>query len=300
MNYTDFIIEIKKFLQTIRIERNISVHTLRAYESDLGQVALFWQETHQKESSFFVIKTIFDRYIKALSCKKISKRSIARKMSCFTSFGRYIKRTKGLDIPFDLARPRIEARLPVVLTLDEAFFLLDKVHLPKAETLFPYRDKAILEILYATGIRCSELVELQLQDIDPINQIIRIVSKRKKDRLIHLGADCKKKLDLYITHERIKPRTSTEFLFLNYKNEQLTTRSVQRICALFTPYLESKKQITPHMMRHSCATHLIQQGVDLSQVQELLGHATRASTERYTQLIMRDKVTLEKALFKKI
>lgn len=284
MNYTEFTTELKQFLQTISVERSLSKHTLRAYESDLDQLSNFWQEVTHRESIPFSLKTIVERYLVFLYHKKISKTSIARKMSCIKSFERYIKRARNIELDITLLRPRIDKKNPIIVNLDEIFFLLDKVQLTHAETQFPYRDKAILEMLYATGITCSELVTIQLKDIDPLEQTIRIAGKRKKERLVTFGSECKKKLDLYITHERKRPETENDFLFLNYKNQPLTTRSIQRICALFSNYLESKKQITPHVLRHSCATHLIQQGADLKSVQELLGHATIASTERYINL----------------
>ncbi len=284
MKHTEFINEIKPFLDTIRVERNISTHTLRAYESDLDQVNLFWHDINLREPHPFSFKTALDRYFLALYHKKISKASIARKISCFKSFERYLNRVKNIPITLALVRPRIEQKLPSILSLDEIFFLLDKINLTQENTQFPHRDKAILEMLYATGIRCSELVNIQLKDIDPIEQTITIGGKGKKSRLVLFGSECKKKLDLYITHERVKPQLSTEFLFLNYKNEPLTTRSIQRICSLFSTFLETKKPVTPHVLRHSFATHLIQQGADLKSVQELLGHATLASTERYTHI----------------
>jgi site-specific recombinase XerD len=288
MTHIEFLNEIQHFLQTIHIERNISKHTARAYESDLEHIGSFWQEINGREHIPVQLNTVLERYFISLHHKKISKPSIARKMSCFRSFERYLKRVHNIALSLTLARPRVEKKLPRVLTLDEIFFILDKVHLTHEHTLFPHRDKAILEMLYATGIRCSELVNIQLQDIDPIEQSIRIVGKGKKERLVLFGSECKKKLDLYITHERIKPEIRNEFLFLNYKNEPLTTRSIQRICALFSSFLETKKPITPHILRHSCATHLIQQGADLKNVQELLGHATLASTEQYTHLLLQE------------
>ncbi len=292
MTHIEFTNEINPFLQTIRVERNISTHTSRAYQSDLEHVAVFWKDIMDRESITLSFKTVLERYFISLYHKKISKPSIARKISCLKSFERYLKRVRQIELSLTLARPRIDKKLPTVLTLDEVFFLLDKVTLTHQETQFPYRDKAILEMLYATGIRCSELVNIQLKDIEPIEQTIRIMGKGKKERLVIFGSECKKKLDLYITHERIKPVSRNEFLFLNYKNEPLTTRSIQRICALFSSFLETKKQITPHVLRHSFATHLLQQGADLKSVQELLGHATIASTERYTHLSIEDLSTL--------
>jgi site-specific recombinase XerD len=284
MTHTEFIQDIQHFLHTINVERNISTHTSRAYESDLEHFALFWLEILNREPISLSFKTALERYFAFLYHKKISKTSIARKVSCFKSFERYLKRAKLIELDLELHRPRIEQKPPAVLSLDEVFFLLDKVHFTAQDTQFPHRDKAIFEMLYATGICCSELVNIQLKDIDPIAQSIRITGKRKKERLVHFGSECKRKLDLYITHERIKPESLNEFLFLNYKNEHLTTRSIQRICALFSTFLDTKKDITPHVLRNSCATHLLQQGVDIKTVQELLGHATLASTEKYTHL----------------
>ncbi len=288
MTHTEFIQEINHFLQTINVERNISTHTSRAYESDLEHFATFWHELLSREPIQPSCKTAIERYFIFLYHKKISKTSIARKVSCFKSFERYLKRARQIELELTLHRPRIDKKAPTVLSLDEVFFLLDKVNLTHQDTQFPHRDKAILEMLYATGICCSELVNIQLKDIDPLGQTIKITGKRKKERLVHFGSECKRKLDLYITHERIKPTSENEFLFLNYKNEPLTTRSIQRICALFSTFLDTKKEITPHVLRNSCATHLLQQGVDVKTVQELLGHATLASTEKYTHLFLED------------
>lgn len=294
MTATELKEEIVHFLQTIASERNISLHTLRAYASDLEHFASFWQELISREPIEVTLTMALERYFNMLHHKKISKASIARKMSCFKSFERYINHSKQIELHLEFIRPRINNKLPVILGLDEIFFLLDKVQLTHHDTQFPYRDKAIFEMLYATGICCSELVNIQLKDIDPLKQTINITGKRKKTRLIPFGSACKNKLDLYITHERIKPKSEYEFLFLNYKHEQLTTRSVQRICNLFSSFLDGKKIITPHILRNSYATHLLQQGVDIKQVQELLGHATPASTEKYISLISSDMHTIMK------
>ncbi len=288
MTHTEFSQEMPLFLQTLKSERNVSTHTARAYASDLEHLSLFWHDVMQREQQDFSLKVMLERYINALYHKKISKSSIARKMSCFKSFERYMKRAHALELSLVFARPRVEKKSPTILTLDEVFFVLDRAHITTEHTQFPHRDRAILELLYATGIRCSELVNIQLQDIDPLKQTIRITKKGRKERFVSFGSECKKKIDLYITHERIKPQSDNEFLFLNYKNEMLTTRSIQRICALFSEFLDTKKQITPQVLRHSCALHLIQQGVDLKNVQEILGHENLTSTEQYMQLLTKN------------
>ena len=277
--------DVSHFLKTITLERNVSNHTLRAYQSDLEHFALFWQNLVVRDP--LGIKAAIERYVAFLYHKKIAKSSIARKLSCFTSFERYLKRAKGIELDLVLPRPRIIKKAPTVLSLDDIFFLLDKVQLTDQDTQFPHRDKAIIELLYATGICCSELVNIQLKDLDHLAQTITIVSKRKKERVVSFGTECKRKLDVYITYERSKPVCDREYLFLNYKQEQLTTRSIQRICNLFSTFLGAKKSITPHVLRHSYAAHLLQQGIDIKQVQQLLGHTTITTTEKYAQLLNR-------------
>lgn len=272
------------FLIHLKIERNCSVHTVRAYDNDLQQFVLFWTQQEQRSGQFIGLSLLWDRFFTALYYKKISKASIARKISAMKSFARYLKKTHGLQINLTLPRPRIEKKLPVFLSVDEITFLLDSIDNDALSSGFPYRDKAIIELLYATGLRCSELIAITFGAIDFTNKTIRIMGKGKKERIALFGSKALEKINLYLEHERPTWESLNDHLFLNYQSQQLTTRSVQRICAQFRTFLSSKKTLTPHKLRHSFATHLLNQGVDLRVVQELLGHASLTTTEKYTHV----------------
>ncbi len=153
-------------------------------------------------------------------------------------------------------------------------------------TKYPYRDRAILELLYATGVRCSELSGIQIQDIDVNAKSLRVKGKGNKQRIVLFGSKAKQALDNYLRYERVDlaRKDSSSFLFLNTQGKQLMQRSIQRVCEMFRSFLKIDRNLTPHKLRHSFATHLLNQGVDLRIIQELLGHKTLATTEVYTHV----------------
>lgn len=292
MKLSLFQTSIVEFITTCKAERNISEHTARAYKADLEHFSSFWQvlvSQEQQEPSF---AAALERYIIVLYHRKISKPTIARKISCFTSFARFMQRVHQQDLPLALHRPRLDKKLPVFLTVDEITFLLDQAPITQEISPFPERDKAILELLYATGIRCSELIAIQLKDVDFTQNTIIVQGKRKKERVVIFGNTCHDRLRHYLKHERKAAEDMYEYLFLNYKDQQLTTRSIQRICGMFSQFLSSGKRITPHVLRHSCATHLLQRGASLVDVQRLLGHESLATTERYTHVSLAELTSL--------
>lgn len=283
MELTQFIEKKNEFLTFLSIAKNCSDHTQRAYATDLEQFVLFWQKLTAEEKENLSFKNIIERYLVSLYYKKISKASIARKLSCFKSFDRFLG-TQGIQLDITMQRPRLEKKLPIYLSVEEIFYLLDNISDDTLPTRRPARDKAIFELLYATGVRCSELINIRFKDIDLENKAIRILGKGKRERIALFGQKAKDRLTKYLNEERPKSQSSDEYLFLNYRNEPLTSRSVQRIIEMFRGFLKIDKHITPHKLRHSFATHLLNQGVDLRVVQELLGHKTLASTEKYTHV----------------
>jgi len=276
-----------EFLIHLQVERNLSDHTLRAYESDLRQFTDFWQSLSKSDQENLSLRQVIERFLVGLFYKKIDKSTVARKFSCFKSFEKFL-RTQGLDLKLKLKRPRLDKKLPVYLSVDEIFYLLDNVKDKDLPTKRPVRDKTIFELLYATGIRCSELINITFKDIDFTNKTIRILGKGKKERIVLFGNKAKKRLFSYLEDERPAQKNMNEKIFLNYRNGPLTSRSVQRIFEMFRKCLNVERQITPHKIRHSFATHLLNQGVDLRVVQELLGHKTLASTEKYTHVSLDD------------
>ncbi len=283
MNHTEFEKKGAEFLRYLQIERNLSPHTVRAYQTDLRRFGAFWNTINSTEKQAIPISRAFERYCVALYHQQVEKTSIARKISSMQSFIEYLK-TCGISLSISLTRPRLDKKLPEYLSIDEIFYLLDTIKLQDLPTRRPYRDKAIFELLYATGIRCSELVAIKFGDIDLEQKTIRIYGKGRKERIALFGQKAKEKILTYLQHERPEATNQQEKLFLNNRQEPLTPRSVQRIIEMFRTFLKIKKAITPHKLRHSFATHLLNQGVDLRVVQELLGHKTLASTEKYTHV----------------
>lgn len=287
MNIETFKEKKDEFITHITVEKNLSVHTYKAYKSDLDQFYIFWKKIIPSCPIEIPIGQVIERFLVSLYHKKINKNSIARKISCFQSFTKFCK-SQGITLNLHLTRPHLDKKLPEYLSIDEITYILDKVNPEDLSTRRPYRDKAIFELLYATGLRCSELVQITLRNIDFEQKIIRILGKGKKERLVLFGSKAQEKIFKYLEHERPTPSTTQEHLFLNNRNAPMTTRSIQRICEMFRSCLHIKRTITPHKLRHSFATHLLHQGTDLRVVQELLGHATLASTEKYTHITLTD------------
>jgi integrase/recombinase XerC len=283
MKLEEFSEKAKEFITHLEVERNLSIHTLRAYESDLQQFILFWQDLTAQEQKVLTLRQIIERYLVSLFYKQIDKSSIARKFSCFKSFAAFL-RSHGIVLTLHLKRPRLDKKLPVYLSIDEVFHLLDTIKDEDLPTKYPIRDKTIFELLYATGVRCSELVNIRVCDLDMYNKTIRILGKGNKERIVLFGEKAKERIMLYFSQERCVQKKQDEHLFLNYRKEKLTPRTVQRIVELFRRFLKIDRNITPHKIRHSFATHLLNKGADLRVVQELLGHKTLASTEKYTHV----------------
>lgn len=281
--------KIETFLTHIKIERRLAENTCLAYESDLRQFITFWQSHAEKESA--EIRRMIERYLVALFYKKIDNSSIARKFSCFTSFERYLLK-EGFNLNLNLNRPRIEKKLPLYLSQQEITHLLDDITEEDLPSRYPARDRAILELLYATGIRCSELTAIRLSDIDMQQKTVRILGKGKKERIVLFGSQAKDKIEHYIEKERGISIDSEEYLFLSHHQQKLTSRSIQRIIAMFRPFLKQARPITPHKIRHTFATHLLNQGADLRVVQELLGHEKLSSTEKYTHVSLTNLTNL--------
>lgn len=291
MNYAQFIEHSASFLRFLLVEKNLSEHTIRAYTIDLEQIATFWAARTKRD----VLELPFDRMIEfffiSLYNNKKDKATIARKVSCIRSFVRYA-REQGAEIALSVHRPRLDKKLPIYLTIEEISMLMDTIPLQKLETRLPFRDLAIFELLYATGIRCSELVKITFNDISFEERRIIITGKNKEQRFALFGSKAHERILHYLAKERISPKNSHDYLFLNSRYQQLTTRSIQRICQMFRMHLHIPKHLTPHKLRHSFATHLLHEGTDLRVIQELLGHKSLSSTERYTHVTNQELQTL--------
>lgn len=290
MTLKEFEEHSQNFLTYVTVEKNLSLNTQRSYESDLHLFKDFWITIASKEIEEVLFKRALERYLVSLYYKKIGKSSIARKISCFRSFERFLKK-QNIILNLDMTRPKSEKKLPVYLHIEEIVYLLDTVKNEELPTRLPLRDKAIFELLYATGIRCSELCNIKIGDINFTEKTIRIFGKGRKERMALFGTQAATRLQDYLQYERYGNLHATEPLFTNHCQQALHPRSVQRIIHMFQPFLKSNKKLTPHKLRHSFATHLLNQGMDLRVVQELLGHETLASTEKYTHVNLEELIS---------
>lgn len=268
---------IEAFLNTLESEKNVSPNTLRGYRVDLEQLAAFFPKT---EAAAFTHENL-RRFLSHLTEQKIRKSSISRKLSAIRSFFLYLHRQDIITANPSrlLATPRQEKRLPKVLTVDDAIRLMKSPDTGKADFL---RDRAILETLYSSGIRVSELIGMNHEDISRTDRLIRIRGKGRKERIVPIGQTALDAIDAWCA---LKTTTMREgAIFTNPSGKRLTVRTVQRIVENYRKKLGLSQTASPHTLRHSYATHLLESGADLRSIQELLGHASLSTTQRYTHL----------------
>ncbi|MCI0336176.1 MAG: tyrosine recombinase XerC [Acidobacteria bacterium] len=285
---------IDDFLQHLKYERNASEHTLRNYESDLMQfydhIAPPKSNGDRRKVEIRAIDNLTIRdYMASLYEKKKKKSSIHRKIAALRTFFRFLCREGILEVnPAKLvASPRVELTLPNHLTIEQ---MVRFIETPETETVLGKRDRAILELLYASGLRVSELVNLNLHDIDFNNQNVRVKGKGRKERMVPFGDHAKRALQDYLgVRGELLVEADTEkvdplAVFMNYQGTRITTRSVGRMIDKYVKQCADLHHISPHSLRHSFATHLLDAGADLRTIQELLGHARLSTTQQYTHV----------------
>ena len=226
-------------------------------------------------------------YLKYLSDNSYSIYSVVRKISSIKSFYNYLSDEAIYEINLNIERPRFYKKLPHVLSIDEVDKLLDV----KLETAFDYRNKAMLELMYATGLRVSELINLTYQNIDLEKKIVRCFGKGNKERIVPIGSTATKYLRLYLDEYRhaLQKRTICDNLFLNNHGKKITRQGFFKMLKKQAEEKDIKENITPHMLRHSFATHLLNNGADLRSIQMMLGHENISTTGIYTN-VSKDKL----------
>ena len=276
---------IDAFMRYLRLERNASPHTLDAYARDLRQLGEFLKE--QSASGVIELRGV-DRlavrgFMAHLQQLGIGKSSLSRKISTLRSFFKFLRREGVLDNnPARLVSlPRKDNKLPSFLMKEEMELLLSA---PNLSTLLGLRDRAILEVLYTTGIRVGGLVGLNREDLDLLGDTVRVREKGKKERLCPLGSYAVRALRNYLRRYPGRGTQTPAPLFLNRSGGRLTARSVETLVDKYIRKSALKKKISPHSIRHSFATHLLDAGADLRAVQELLGHASLSTTQIYTHV----------------
>ena len=286
---------IEQFLDHLRYERNVSSHTLRNYASDLEQFLDFLAPAKNGRRSLPEITAIdhltIREWLASLHAAQKKKASVARKLAALRTFFQFLVREGMLELnPAKLvSTPRLEKKLPKHLSIDEAIRFIES---PDPETDLGKRDRAMLELMYATGVRVAELTTLNLTDVDFGNQLVRVTGKRRKQRIVPFGEPAGAAIreylgvrDKFLLNAPISKRDE-DALFLNYQGTRITTRSVGRMVDKYIRLCAGMHNISPHALRHSFATHLLDSGADLRDIQELLGHARLSTTQVYTHVSM--------------
>jgi tyrosine recombinase XerC len=279
---------VDQFLGYLEAERGCSAQTLRAYAGDLVRFALFaTQEEKGAEFDPVGISTVQLRhYLAHLRQSGAARTTIARKVASLRSFYRFLMREGVVsDNPAaNLTLPRREKRLPVFLDEAEVQRLLEA---PEADDAAGRRDCAILEMLYSTGMRISELAAVSLEDLDLVGEVVRAKGKGKKERLVPLGTKAVQAIRDYMEVRQTIARgrrVNRRALFVNKAGGRLSNRGVRRIFHKYARLVGLQEKVSPHTLRHSFATHMLNRGADLRSVQELLGHASIASTQIYAHV----------------
>jgi integrase/recombinase XerC len=290
---------LREFLDYLRLNRNTSVHTVAAYGSDLSQFLEFAAASRRTATTGLRPSDLDLAVIRAFMAELYrqgqSRATVARKLSALRTFVRFLRREGLIETdPASLAAsPRRDQKVPAHLSVDEMSRLLEA---PDVSNPLGRRDRAMLELFYASGLRLAELVGLDVEDVNLAARIVRVAGKGRKERLVPFNTSTQKALRAWYPDRALLRatggaraqqsggRAQAEPVFVNARGSRLTGRSVQRLVARYVSGCSTRFGISPHALRHSFATHLLQQGADLRAIQELLGHVQLSTTQRYTHL----------------
>lgn len=269
---------INKFIRYLEIEKNYSHHTTLNYRLDLEDFAKYLGSADLGKIDYLALR----KYLAVLKEKNLSARTINRHLCCLRSFFRFLAREGFLKAnPMSvLSSPKSEKHLPLFLTEEETARLIESAHAKDSKDVFGLRDRAIMETFYSAGLRISELVGLDLQDMDFISGVVKVLGKGRKERIAPIGEAAMRAVRDYLEKRKKGP----EAVFLNKSGSRISSRGVRGIVEKYIRLAGIRKGVSPHTLRHSFATHLLNRGADLRTVQELLGHANLSTTQIYTHL----------------
>ena len=261
---------VDRFLRFLEVEKNASPHTIKNYRSDLLEFFHFLGESSPEEINYLSVR----KFLAYLKEREFLRSTVSRKLACLKSFFKYLIREHLISAnpASGIPTPKRERRLPSFLEIKEVEDLLGAA---KGDSWERKRDHAILEALYSSGIRVSELVGLNLDEVDLLSGLLKVRGKGKKERIVPIGSHAVDAIRRYLETSPLDQENGSGPLFLNRSKTRLTDRSVRRIILRCAKRAAIKKGVSPHTLRHSFATHLLDRGADLRSVQELLGHAHR-------------------------
>lgn len=276
---------VERFLQYIQFEKRYSPNTVIAYKSDLDQFFIFLKVRFRQEDIYGIDHQMIRTWLVELINQKINNRSVNRKLTTLKTFFRFLLK-EGLVKTNPMAKvssPKVAKRLPVYIEEEPMKLLLD--HFTGTEDFLVFRDRLILEVFYATGMRRAELINLKEQDVDFQHSTCKVVGKRNKERLIPFGNELKKLIKEYYSlkqkfFEFVPIRE--DYMFLSAKGKKLDPRSVYKIVNDYLEQFSQSEKNSPHVLRHTFATHLLNRGADLNAIKEILGHASLSATQVYT------------------
>lgn len=274
---------LNKFVIYLKDEKNYSDYTITNYSIDIEEFYVFLKKeniTRLQDVDYKILR----KYLNYMTENKYSNKTISRKLSSLRTFFKYLVKKEIInDNPMILiSNPKEEKKLPKYLNYGEIEKILE---IPNKETTLGLRNACILEILYSTGIRVSELVNLKISDIDFYNKKIRVLGKGNKERIVLFGNRCEHLLERYIKESRVVlNKKKIEYLFLNNLGQNISVRSIENIIDKIEKEACLKFSISPHVFRHTFATHLLDNGADLNSVKELLGHENLNTTAIYTHV----------------
>jgi integrase/recombinase XerC len=274
----------ERFISYLGQVRNASPHTLRSYSSDVAAFFDYLQHISPNYELKYVDRSTVRSYLTRLYIDRKARSTARRKLSALKSFFRFLVREGYLtrNVLSAVRSPKSDCLLPTFLDIDEVTRLVES---PDTSTLLGKRDRAILELLYSTGIRVSELVGLNLEDVDLIGEVVKVRGKGKKQRLAPMGRCAAVVFAAYLSSsQRPGPSSPRQAVFLNRAGERISARSVARIVSKYVRKTALKTGVSPHTLRHTFATHLLNAGADLRSIQELLGHKSLSSTVVYTHV----------------
>lgn len=274
----------KDFYNYLLFDKNYSINTISSYINDLYNFLNFFNPNGQEKDLYKLKETDIRNYIKSLKTNNISDRSIARKISTLKTYYKYLIITKKINNnPLEfIIIPKQKKTLPTVLSIEEILILLD---IP-LNNHYDYRNKAMLELMYATGLRISELINLKLSNVDLELNLIKTIGKGNKERIIPIGDYATEYLKEYIYNHRLKfiKKYNSEYVFLNKSGTNISRQMFFKIIQNLAKQKNIKTKFSPHTLRHSFATHMLEYGADLRTIQELLGHSNISTTQIYTHL----------------
>ena len=276
---------IESFIITLDKERNFSLHTIKAYKNDLNRFNSFLNQGISRIILKKINRNDIRKFLSDEYDNNFTSKTVARRLATIKSFFKYLVKIELIEenIAIHINSPKVAKKLPSFINKSLIDVLMNS---PSLDTLIGVRDRAVLELFYSTGMRLSELVNINIGDFHLNNKLLRVIGKGKKERMIPYGRTAESAIENYLKMRNIsfKPVYAKTPLFVNSKEKRISTRTIQRRMNNYIKLVADGKRVGPHLLRHTFATHLLDNGADITAVKDLLGHSSLSSTQIYTHV----------------